>query len=125
MHHSWSGQAKAAFPQALLLGPPAVAAKRGDLDTTIASPEDLPPSWPRDQLEVRPIRGFALDELALLHKPSRSLVLTDAAFNFHRGGDAELWKWYTMPWALAAYLWLTNGYRRCCVSAYGLSSIQL
>ena len=44
-----------------------------------------PPGWPAD-VDYLPIRGAPLlNEIAFLHRPSRTLVLTDLVFNVQPG----------------------------------------
>lgn len=76
LHHLFAMPAKACFPRARLLGPASLGAKvtslrrEGDLD-------ELPGSVGRF-----PIQGVPwMNETALLHRPSRTLVLTDLVFN--------------------------------------------
>lgn len=53
-----------------------------------------------------------LEELAILHKPSSTLIITDIAFNFDEACIQT-----TQPgWLFKAYLSLSDGYRRCCTT---------
>lgn len=46
--------------------------------------EDWPTAW-ADELPVLPIQGTRVREAALFHAPSRTLILTDLAFNYEPG----------------------------------------
>jgi len=83
-HHLFLGDYVKAFPGAALCGAPGLAEKRRDLAFAhvLSSP---PPGWPREvRLEL--VAGAPLmNEVALLHEPSRTLVLTDLVFNVEAG----------------------------------------
>jgi len=60
-----------------------------------------------DSVLVVPLRSFAMtNEVVLLHKPSRTLVVTDLVF--HIQPDA--------PWLTKAAMWALWGYPGCCVT---------
>ena len=52
-----------------------------------ASLADQPPAEWAGQVESLLVRGFPLHEVILLHRPSRTLVLTDLCFNIHRSSS--------------------------------------
>lgn len=80
MHHLYLAAAKARFPDAKLLGAPGLADKRPDLSFDGTAPNGAL----SDAIEAHCIAGAEkLSEVALLHRPSRTLVLTDAVFNVH------------------------------------------
>lgn len=53
-----------------------------------------------------------LDELALFHKPSRTLILTDTAFNF----DDDILETTKPGWLFTTYLTWFGGFRPCCMT---------
>jgi hypothetical protein len=74
------------FPNALLCGAPGLAEKRRDLrfDHVLGSGPP-PPGWP-EEVETQLIEGApSMNEVAFLHRPSRTLVLTDLVFNVESG----------------------------------------
>jgi hypothetical protein len=97
VHHLYAGPWKEAHPAARLLGPPGLAAKRRDLafDGELG---DVPDPSFANALECHLVRGMpALNEVAFLHRASRTLLLTDLAFHptpaSSRG--ARFWCWIT------------------------------
>ena len=81
MHHLFVAPWAAAFPEARLFGAPGVARKQPRLrfDETLG---DAPPALWRDVLDQHLVRGTPrLEEVVFLHRPSRTLLLTDIAFN--------------------------------------------
>eukprot|EP00878_Enallax_costatus_P017607 GHUV01018499.1.p1 GENE.GHUV01018499.1~~GHUV01018499.1.p1 ORF type:complete len:163 (+),score=24.16 GHUV01018499.1:1104-1592(+) len=117
-HSLWAAAMKEAFPAAVLVAPLGLKQKKPQLPvdvrvTPLAGTDDLPGSWPVKQIDIIPIQGARiLDELALFHKPSRTLVLTDTAFNF----DDEAKQSTQLGWLFRTYLSLAGGYRRCCMT---------
>ncbi|KAF6255327.1 hypothetical protein COO60DRAFT_1296641 [Scenedesmus sp. NREL 46B-D3] len=117
-HHTWWAAAmKATFPAALLVAPLGLAQQHQRLPvdvriTPLAGVQDMPGAWPAAVLDVIPIQGLPFfDELALHHKPSSTLILTDMAFNFDEACLAAL----TPRLALRAYLsWAAQ--RPCCMT---------
>lgn len=53
---------------------------------------DLPPAAWAGEVETHLVQGFRLREVVLLHRPSRTLVITDLCFNIQRSdsGTARL-----------------------------------
>jgi hypothetical protein len=86
LHASDAGFYAARYPSARVLVP---AAARGKLfDKLPRIDGSLDEDWPetlRGELAVVPLRGTRIGEVAFVHGPSRTLVLTDAVFNY--GGD--------------------------------------
>lgn len=123
-HHTWWAAAmKEAFPAALLVAPLGLAQQqqqkrqqqRLPIDvriTPLAGVQDMPGAWPAAVLDVIPVQGMPfIDELALHHKPSSTLILTDTAFNFDKACLQEL----QPGLALRSYLgWAVL--RPCCVT---------
>jgi hypothetical protein len=87
-----------------------LAQKRKDVKWDVEFTPTTPPiaDW-KDELEFLVIEGLpALSEVVFFHKPSKTLLLTDLAFNHKKG--------HTSSWILGSYLALTKGYRECCVT---------
>lgn len=83
LHHLFIGEWKQRFPEARVHGAEGLAAKRKDLafDTTLAGPD---PAW-RDDLDQVRIEGAPkVGETVFLHRPSRTLLVTDLVFNIPR-----------------------------------------
>ncbi len=86
-HHLFLGQASRAWPQAQVLMPPGLQEKlrkagrevRKDAVLGEAQPEVLHGAVDTIRIEGVP----KLEEIAFLHRPTRTLVLTDVAFNIH------------------------------------------
>eukprot|EP00195_Chlamydomonas_chlamydogama_P010662 CAMPEP_0202905344 /NCGR_PEP_ID=MMETSP1392-20130828/33751_1 /ASSEMBLY_ACC=CAM_ASM_000868 /TAXON_ID=225041 /ORGANISM="Chlamydomonas chlamydogama, Strain SAG 11-48b" /LENGTH=280 /DNA_ID=CAMNT_0049593391 /DNA_START=131 /DNA_END=973 /DNA_ORIENTATION=+ len=116
MHHVFAGPFKEAFPGCKLVGAQVVANKRFDLafEHVLKTPKDVGQveGWPIETVLVHLVEGCdMLGELALLHRPSKTLVLCDMAFNYEHGGEVAL-PGPPVSW----YLRLTGGHRRCCVT---------
>jgi len=125
-HHLFAQQWKQQFPEARLYATAALAKKRSDVkwDVLIPASTGSEPSEPltdlfrsggaadtastQSDVEVLPIRGMPfLSEVALFHRISRTLILTDLAFNFKPGDQSAL---------THLYLKLAGGYQECCVT---------
>ena len=94
VHHLFLGDWVKAFPEAALCGAPGLAEKRRDLafQYVLGAP---PPGWP-ESVRLQLVEGAPqMNEVALLHAPSRTLVLTDLVFNVPREGPnrARLFHW--------------------------------
>jgi hypothetical protein len=90
MHHLFAGEAAQRWPAARLCLAPGLASKRPDLPPADVLGDVPPPGWP-DEIELAHVRGAPqLDEVVFLHRPSRSLLLTDLCFNF--GPPRGLWE---------------------------------
>jgi hypothetical protein len=95
VHHLFLPASVEAFPEALLCGPPGLPEKRPDLHFHHVLGGALPPGWPAE-VAVELVAGAPMmNELAMLHRPSRTLVLTDLAFNVNPGpgNRARLFHW--------------------------------
>ncbi|MCB9760138.1 MAG: hypothetical protein H6739_09920 [Alphaproteobacteria bacterium] len=77
-HHTWAGGWAEAFPDARLHAPAGLSAKRPDLRIDRTFDTDFPI---QDTVEELPIDGFRLEERALLHRPSGTLVIADLVHN--------------------------------------------
>jgi hypothetical protein len=84
-HHRWIDEWATAFPSARLHAPAGLREKRPDLriDRIHGSPE---PAFAGAVDEVR-MEGCRLEESALLHRPSRTLVVADLVHNVGRPQD--------------------------------------
>jgi hypothetical protein len=87
-HHLFVPDARRRFPEARLYAPAQLVAKRADLDVDVALPMDEREAHARlpaalaAVLEAIPVGGMPrLDEIAFVHRPSRTLLLADLAFN--------------------------------------------
>lgn len=84
---SWYGER---YPSARVLVP---AAKRTTLFERVSRIDgSLDDDWPESlqgELAIVPLHGTRIGEIAFVHLPSRTLVLTDAVFNY-RGKDLPL-----------------------------------
>ncbi|HEX5749963.1 MAG TPA: DUF4336 domain-containing protein [Archangium sp.] len=100
MHHLSLGDWAAAYPAAKVLAPAGLRAKRPDLriDVELSDVMDVGQS---PTLELLLAHGIPkLEEFAFFHRPSRTLLLTDLAFNIHE----------TPSWLTRTYLKLCGAY---------------
>lgn len=79
-HHAGVPKARSAYPQARAWGVPGSRAKRSDISWNAILGED---AWPYvETLLPLPIAGMPkFNEMVFIHKPSRSLIVTDLCFN--------------------------------------------
>lgn len=82
-HHLRIGDWQAAFPDARLHAPPGLAKKRPDLRIDRVHPLTPEPAFD-GLVEEHRIDGFRLEETALFHRPSRTLVVADLVHNIGR-----------------------------------------
>lgn len=91
VHHLYAAAAKQRFPEAKLWAAPGLAEKVGlEADATLG--EDFPDA----AVETLPLPSRPkLNEVALLHRPSRSLVVCDLVFNVRetKGFTTPLLMW--------------------------------
>lgn len=81
VHHFFAGDYRTAYPEAHLWAAPGLPEKRTDLrfDGVL---DDTPRSEWGEAIDQMVFRGVPLmNEVVFLHRPSRTLVLTDLAFN--------------------------------------------
>jgi hypothetical protein len=84
LHHLYVAAARERYPNARLLAPPALTQKRPDLRIDFTLDRQLPEEL-SSQVAVQRIEGAqAIDEYALFHRASRTLVVTDLVFNVVR-----------------------------------------
>ncbi|PZO12439.1 MAG: hypothetical protein DCF25_17695 [Leptolyngbya foveolarum] len=88
-HYFFAAECKVRYPKAIFWAAPGLAAKKPDLpiDQTITTQE----KWPLNELKFAHFDGFkslsfsgadSLNECVFFHQQSRTLILTDTAFNF-------------------------------------------
>jgi len=97
VHHLFASEYARAYPDARLHGAPGLAEKRRELRVDAVLGDEPAPEW-RDRIEQHLFRGApVLNEVAFVHAPSRTLVLTDLAFNVPAGrtAGARLFYWIT------------------------------
>jgi hypothetical protein len=101
-HHLWADAWRAEKPEARLLAPPGLAAKRRRLHIDELLDDEPPSRW-HGCLGMIGLDGAPrLGEMIFLHRPSRSLILTDLVSNV---GPAD-------PWALRVWMRLNGVYGR-------------
>ena len=88
MHHLFLGDWAAAYPSAKVLAPAGLRRKRKDLriDVELSDVMDVGQSPTIELLLTQGLSRF--EEFVFLHRPSRTLLLTDVAFNIH---DSPSW----------------------------------
>jgi hypothetical protein len=104
LHYSDAGWYGDRYPSAHVLVP---AASRGKLFEKVRRIDgSVDDDWPealRGELDVVPLRGTRHSEVAFVHSPSRTLVLTDAVFHY-RGND--------LPWLARLIMRANRAYGR-------------
>ncbi len=81
VHHFFVGDYIAAYPEARVYGAPGLAQKRKDLRFDEILSEQAPAAW-RNDIEQHLFRGVPrMNEVVFFHRATRSLLLTDLAFN--------------------------------------------
>ncbi|HKJ24146.1 MAG TPA: DUF4336 domain-containing protein [Myxococcota bacterium] len=95
VHHLWLGSWADAHPEATLVGAPGLREKRRDL-VFHRELADTPPSDWADEIDQCLVAGMPyVNEVAFLHRASRTLLLTDLAMNFSgplHGVATRLWR---------------------------------
>lgn len=82
VHHLYVAAAREAWPEATFHAAPGLARKRPKLSFDAELSDAAPDAW-GGAIRTRVVRGAPyLSEVACLHVPSRTLVLTDLCFNF-------------------------------------------
>ena len=81
LHHLYLAAAKARYPEARILAPRKLGQKRPDLRIDAFLEDGVPSDLKDDVRAVRIDGAPAVDEVALFHAPTRTLVLTDLVFN--------------------------------------------
>lgn len=110
MHDTYAREGRAAFPDIPFLAPPGFEKTVGFPTQPIAP---APAEW-RGELEVLPIEGMPLlREHALLHVPTRTLIVADLVFNF--GPEDRGWSWFFHRYiaGLKRYPAMSRPFRLC------------
>jgi hypothetical protein len=82
VHHLYAGDVAKSYPEARLWIAPGLERKRPDLSYVGILDDEAPPEW-RGQLDQAFFRGRPYEnEVAFLHRATRSLIICDLAFNF-------------------------------------------
>jgi hypothetical protein len=82
VHHLYAGEVARVYPEARLWVAPGLERKRPDLEFVAVLDDDAPEEW-RHEVAQTFFRGRPYEnEVAFLHRPSRTLILCDLAFNF-------------------------------------------
>lgn len=100
MHHLYAGAWLARGLEGWAA--PGLAEKRPDLSFAHTVDEACAPFG--EEVQLIPLRCFSLtNEVVLLHRPSRTLVVTDLVFHFTR----------SHPWPTRAAMWCSGAYPGC------------
>ena len=87
-HSLFAAGYKPAYPDARLYGAPGLAERKPALGIDAVLGDESPPAW-RDEIEQHVFRGAAvLNEVVFFHRATRTLLLTDLAFNVPHGRTA-------------------------------------
>jgi len=82
VHHLYAGKVAEAYPGTRLWIGPGLERKRPDLAYEAVLGDEAPPEW-RDEVGQVFFRGRPYEnEVVFFHRPSRTLLLCDLAFNF-------------------------------------------
>lgn len=84
LHHLYLAGARKRFPRAKVLAPRTLRAKRPDLRIDGDLEDGLPPELGRSLSAIKIEGAPKVDEFALLHRATRTLVVTDLVFNVTR-----------------------------------------
>ena len=82
-HHMYAGDAKAAYPAAVLHGPAALRRKRPDLPLEAVLGDTPHLDWKGD-LEPLTVRGSLMHETVFFHPASKTLITSDLVENFSK-----------------------------------------
>ena len=85
-HGRFAAAASQGFPSAQLLAAPSAPWRRKRLSFHASLADQSPAAW-AGRVESHLVLGFRLHEVVLLHRPSRTLVVTDLCFNVHRSSS--------------------------------------
>jgi hypothetical protein len=103
VHHLFVADHLAAYPTARFFAPPGLAEKRRDLRLDGVLGDEAPAEW-RGQIDQHLFRGAPyINEVVFLHRASRTLVLTDLAFNVPAGGGREARVFYFLVGAVGKF----------------------
>jgi len=106
-HHLFVKKFHEAYPSAMTYCAPGLVEKRKDMKWDAVLTDEAPEVW-KDEIEQHVVQGLdKLGEVVFFHAKSRTLLLTDLAFNLKREHTS---------FPFSAYLSLFGGYKQCCVS---------
>lgn len=81
LHHIFVGPYRDAYPDARFYAAPGLRQKRNDLDFDADLSDEPPAEW-RGEIDQQILHGIPhAGEVVFLHRSSRTLILTDSAFN--------------------------------------------
>ncbi len=94
LHYTWLGVWKRRWPAARVYAPAALidSGRVLDVDFDEAIGEQAVAAWAQTFEHVL-VRGDVLTEIVFLHRPSRSLILTDLIENFEAERVCQPWRW--------------------------------
>jgi hypothetical protein len=102
MHHLYLPDWAAAYPEAKVAAPARLRRKQPTLRIDVELGDAADAGW-ADAIDQVFVRGIPMmDEHLFFHRPSRTLLVTDLAFNIHRTGS----------WLTRAYLKLGGAWQR-------------
>jgi len=110
MHHLYVNKFAANFTDAEIWGPADLHAKRNDIQFTgVLDPDEIMP-WDR-YVETHGIKARApmFEEFIFFHSKTRTLIVTDLMFNFHRFDN----------WLMTLIAKLNGGYNRLAMTRLG------
>ena len=87
-HHLFAGEALAAYPQAALYGAPGLETKRKDLAFAAVLGEEPEARWASVLCQHVLAGARKLSEVVFLHRPTRTLIVTDIVQSVGRGADS-------------------------------------
>ncbi|HAE26631.1 MULTISPECIES: DUF4336 domain-containing protein [Hyphomonas] len=104
IHHLYLTEWHAAYPKAKLWGPASTIRKRSDLPFEPAL-EDVPPEDWQGVFEQAWFRGsFFMDEIAFVHRPTRTAIFADLSEHFSDDFLKRYWKGWkgvlAKPWGI-------------------------
>lgn len=91
MHDLYLQDWMAHYPEATLLHAPGMKIPGVKSDRMGSLDQAIPATW-TTELEVIPLRGMPkINEFAILHRPSRTLIVADLVFNLPPGNGMQKW----------------------------------
>jgi Domain of unknown function (DUF4336) len=102
-HNLFVGDYPAAYPAAQLYGAPGLAEKRRDLRFHAVLDDEPPPLWRGELAQLRFRGAPILEEVVFFHPSSRTLILTDLAFNVPAGRTAGARLFYLVTGAAGRF----------------------
>jgi hypothetical protein len=103
VHHLFLAEYVRAYPDATLCAAPGLEEKRKDLSFDLILDDGTPEEWRRD-LATEIFRGAPLmNEVVFFHPASRSLILTDLAFNVRPGPTNKAWVFHRLVGATGRF----------------------